>query len=146
MTPKSSPALAALIEQTRIERRLSPAEASRQIGVSPTLFSRWRRREAGISMVHLEKVARWAGVPLGQLQVLAGYPSPDGSPDPGREDPVLSDPRVQMILQGWSRFSEERRNILAELARRGAGLVLVALVSLSSATQERPRLRVLTPP
>jgi transcriptional regulator with XRE-family HTH domain len=114
--------LAEAIEATRLAKNIHPAEAARQMGVTATQLSRWRRG-GGISIDQLAKVATWMAVPLGELQVLAGFPAPsaiDMSSD-------VSDPRLQAIADAWPVLDEPRRNILLELAQRGAGIVRTAI-------------------
>ena len=106
-------ALAAEIEAYRKARRLTPAEASREIGCSTSQMSRWRRG-GGISMSWLEKVAAWMRRPLVDLLPLAGYPALDVRRTPSILEPT--DNGFRAVKAAWPHLPAHRREVLVELA------------------------------
>lgn len=125
-----------LIEETRIARLLTPAEASRQIGISPTLFSRWRRGTAGISIDHLDKLAAWLRIPLGRLMPLAGYPE---TGEWRASNEPLADARKSAIDEAWNIMDEHRRELIYELAQTAIARHKVDVEPLDSSNPSSQR-------
>jgi len=108
-------ALSELIEATRVARNLTPAEASRQAGVPPTQFARWRHGQGGVSMRYLAKLALWMDIPLHVLQPMAGFPVEDRRAQDA-PDTEIEDPRLSAVASAWERLTEARRAIIHEIA------------------------------
>lgn len=73
MARHPAPAFAAVLEQLREARGLSPADLARKLDVSPTQVSRWRRGLDVPSIERIEDIALFFGIERESLERLAGY-------------------------------------------------------------------------
>lgn len=89
LTPAA--AFAAVLEELRTRRNMSPAELARRLDVSPTQVSRWRRGTAAPSIQNVRDIATLFGVDALTLETLAGYvANPVAGEQDTTIDPVIS--------------------------------------------------------
>lgn len=90
MPEEPATTFAALFEQLRLAKHWSPAETARQLGVSYSMVSRWRRGENVPTLQAIETISTVFGFDRETLEQLAGYRANTIASEHDTVDPLVS--------------------------------------------------------